>query len=256
MSMTRTRWLPAAQSVGWFQLNRHEDPDPDPVDPEPAPDPAADPADPDPEPDPAGDPPDPDPEDDPEGADELGEGGKRALAAMKAEKAAAKKEAAAAKKQAAEERRKAAELARKVAEFEDRDKSELEKAQAKAERSEKQATEAVARSVRSEIKVAASGTFADASDAIDMLMRDPSKYVDSDGEIDTAAIESDLTDLLERKPHWAKPEPAAPVVEPKQKLKPDPGQGSRGAPAPVDYRTAPKGDVAAELAKYGYRQRV
>lgn len=254
MSMTRTRWLPAAQSVGWFQLNRHEDPDP--VDPEPAPDPAADPADPDPEPDPAGDPPDPDPEDDPEGADELGEGGKRALAAMKAEKAAAKKEAAAAKKQAAEERRKAAELARKVAEFEDRDKSELEKAQAKAERSEKQATEAVARSVRSEIKVAASGTFADASDAIDMLMRDPSKYVDSDGEIDTAAIESDLTDLLERKPHWAKPEPAAPVVEPKQKLKPDPGQGSRGAPAPVDYRTAPKGDVAAELAKYGYRQRV
>jgi hypothetical protein len=256
MSATRTRWLPAAQSVGWFRLDRHEDPDP--ADPEPAPDPAADPADPDPdpEPDPAADPPDPDPEDDPEGADELGEGGKRALAAMKAEKAAAKKEAAAAKKQATEERRKAAELARKVAEFEDRDKSELEKAQAKAERSEKQATEAVARSVRSEIKVAASGTFADAADAIDVLMRDPSKYVDSDGEIDTAAIESDLTDLLERKPHWAKPEPAAPVVEPKQKLKPDPGQGSRGAPAPVDYRTAPKSDVATELAKYGYRQRV
>jgi hypothetical protein len=254
MSATRTRWLPAAQSVGWFRLDRHEDPDP--ADPEPAPDPAADPADPDPDPDPAGDPADLEPEDDPEGADELGEGGKRALAAMKAEKAAAKKEAAAAKKQAAEERRKAAELARKVADFEDRDKSELEKAQAKAERSEKQATEAVARSVRSEIKVAASGTFADASDAIDVLMRDPSKYVDSDGEIDTAAIESDLTDLLERKPHWAKPEPTAPVVEPKQKLKPDPGQGSRGAPAPVDYRTASKEEVAAELGKFGYRQRV
>jgi len=257
MSTTRTRWLPAAQSVGWFRLDRHEDPDP--ADPEPAPDPAADPADPDPdpEPDPAGDPPGPDPEDDPEGADELGEGGKRALAAMKAEKAAAKKEAAASKKQAAEERRKVAELARKVAEFEDRDKSELEKAQAKADRSEKQATAAVARSVRSEIKVAASDTFADASDAIDVLMRDPSKYVDADGEIDTDAIEADLTDLLERKPHWAKPEPAVVVPEgaPKQKLKPDPGQGSRGGSAKVDYRTASDEDVQAELTKIGFRKR-
>lgn len=253
MSATRTRWLPAAQSVGWFRLDRHEDPDP--ADPEPAPDPAADPADPDPDPEP--DPADPDPEDDPEGADQLGDAGKKALDKMKAEKAEAKKEAAAAKKQAADERRKAAELARKVAEFEDRDKSELEKAQAKAERSEKQATEAVARSVRSEIKVAASGTFADVSDAIDVLMRDPSKYVDADGDIDTETIEADLADLLERKPHWGKPEPVA-EVDPevkKQKLKPDLGQGSRGGSAKVDYRTASDEDVQAELAKIGFRKR-
>jgi len=194
---------------------------------------------------------------DPEGADKLGDEGKRALDRMKAERAAAKKEAAAAKKSAAEERRKAAELARKVAEFEDRDKSELEKAQAKAERSEKQAASAVARSVRSEIKVAASDTFADTSDAIDVLMRDPSKYVDADGEIDTDAIEADLADLLERKPHWAMPEPVA-EVEPevkKQKLKPDPGQGSRGGSAKVDFRTASEEDVQAELAKIGFRKR-
>ncbi|MFD1278075.1 hypothetical protein ACFQ51_57020, partial [Streptomyces kaempferi] len=89
-----------------------------------------------------------------------------------------------------------------------------------------------------------------------VLMRDPSQYVDSDGEIDTDAIETALSDLLERKPHWARPEPAAPVAESKPKPKPDPGQGSRGAPAPVDYRSASKDEVAAELAKYGYRQRV
>lgn len=188
----------------------------------------------------------------------LGDAGKKALDRMKAERAAAKKEATAAKKAAAEERRKAAELARKVAEFEDRDKSELEKAQAKAERSAEQATKAVARSVRSEIKVAASGKFADVSDAIDVLMRDPSKFVDADGEIDTDAIDADLADLLERKPHWGKPEPvpaAAPEAQQKPKPKPDPGQGSRGGPAKVDFRTASDEEYAAELAKYGVRRR-
>ena len=195
--------------------------------------------------------------DDSDDSDGLGDAGKKALDRMKAERAAAKKEAAAAKKSAAEERRKAAELARKVAEFEDREKSELERAQSAAERSAEQAAKAVARSVRSEIKVAASDKFADTSDAIDVLMRDPSKYVDADGEVDAEAIEADLADLLERKPHWGKPEPAAaPAAEPRTKPKPDPGQGSRGAPKPVNYLEASKDEVAAELAKYGYRQRV
>ncbi|WP_405673265.1 hypothetical protein [Streptomyces sp. NBC_01530] len=249
MSTTRTRWLPAAQSVGWFRLDRHEDPDP--AKPEPDPEPAADPADPDPdpEPDPVGDPVDPEPDPEPEGTDKLGDEGKKALDRMKAERAAAKKTAAAEKKRADD-------LARKVQEFEDAQKTESEKLAAKAERSAQQAAKAVARAVSSEVKVLAVGQFADPSDAVDVLMRDPSKYVDSDGEIDTDAIEVDLTDLLERKPHWAKPEPAAPAAEPKPKPKPDPGQGSRGAPAPVDYRTAPKDEVAAELAKFGYRQRV
>jgi hypothetical protein len=246
MSATRTRWLPAAQSVGWFRLNRHEDPDP--ADPEPAPDPAADPADPDPEPDPAGDPADPEPDPEPEGADKLGDEGKKALDRMKAERAAAKKTAAAEKKRADD-------LARKVQEFEDAQKSEAEKLAAKVERSAQREAKATARAVSAEVRAAA-GEFADPGDAVDVLMRDPSQYVDADGEIDMDAIETALTDLLGRKPHWKKPEPAAPVVEPKQKLKPDPGQGSRGAPAPVDYRTASKEEVAAELGKFGYRQRV
>lgn len=249
MSTTRTRWLPAAQSVGWFRLDRHEDPDP--ADPEPTPDPAADPEDPDPdpEPDPAGDPAGPESDPEPEGAEQLGDAGKKALDKMKAEKVAAKREAA-------EERRKAAALAKKVAEYEDAQKSESEKLAAQAERSAKQAAKATARAVAAEVRAAA-GEFADPADAVDVLMRDPSQYVDADGEIDTDAIEAALTDLLERKPHWAKPEPAAPPApEQKPKPKPDPGQGSRGGPAPVNYLNASKDEVAAELAKYGYRQRV
>lgn len=235
----------------WFELTRHDDPDPE----KPEGDPPADPPEPD---DPEGDAPEEEPEgDDPEG-DQLGEAGKKALARMKAERTAAKKEAATAKKAAAEERRKAADLAKKVAEFEDRDKSELDKATAKAERSAEQAAKAVARAVSAEVRAGAQGKFADPTDATDALMRDPAKYVDADGDIDTDAIEADLADLLERKPHWAKPEPAAPAEDPepkKAKPKPDPGQGSRGTPAPVDFRNASPDEVAAELAKYRYRQR-
>jgi len=242
---TEIKKVPAT-GIAWFNLSRHEDPEP--TDPEPAPDPAADPADPDPEPDPPADPADPEPEPEPEGADKLGDAGKKALDKMKAEKAAAKKEAA-------DERRKAAALAKKVQEYEDRDKSEADRLTEQAERSAKQAAKATARAVAAEVKAAA-GEFADPADAVDVLMRDPSQYVDADGEVDTDAIESALSDLLGRKPHWAKPEPAAAVPEPKPKPKPDPGQGSRGAPAPVDYRTAPKDEVAAELARFGYRQRV
>jgi hypothetical protein len=244
MHITRSRWLAGAQRADWFQLTRHDDPDP--ADPDPAPEPPTDPDPADPEPDPA----DPDDDDPAEGADKLGDAGKKALDRMKAEKAAAKKEAA-------EERRKAAALAKKVAEFEDRDKSELDRATAKAERAAEREAKATARAVAAEVKALSTGQFADPSDAADVLMRDPSKYVDADGDIDTDAIEADLADLLERKPHWAKPEPVAdPVPDPKkQKLKPDPGQGSRGTPAPVDFRTASPEDVAAELAKYRYRQR-
>lgn len=241
-----------APAIGatWFTLSRHDDPDPEP-DPKPDPDP-------DPEPDDPADPadPDPDPDDDPD-PEGLGDAGKKALDRMKAERAAAKKEAATAKKAAVEERRKGAALAKKVAEFEDRDRTELEKAEAKAKRSDDLATKAVTRTVAAEVKAAAAGKFADVSDATDALLRDPGKYVDSDGEVDVDAIEADLADLLERKPHWAVAEPAAetePAKKPKPP-KPDLGQGPRGPVPPASFLDAPKEQVAAELAKYGYRQR-
>lgn len=247
-------------SIGatWFNLARHDDPDPAATD--------------DTDPAPAGDEPEGDPADDADGADTtvddsdtseeepetdgLGAAGKKALDRMKAERAAAKKEAAAAKKAAAEERRKSADLAKKVADFEDRDKSELEKAQAKADRSAEQAAKAVAHSVKSEIKAAATGKFADATDAVDVLMRDPSSFVDADGNIDTDAIEAELVDLLDRKPHWAVPEvPDSAEATKRPRPKADPAQGSRGPVPPTDFRTASKDEVAAELGKYGYRQR-
>lgn len=47
--------------------------------------------------------------------------------------------------------------------------------------------------------------FADPADAFGEL--DLDSYIDSDGDIDEAAIEADLQALLERKPHWAKAQP-------------------------------------------------
>ena len=227
MENTRKSWLPAAQSADWFQLNRHDDPEP--TDPEPA--------------EPEGDAdPEPEPEGEPEGADKLGDEGKRALDRMKADRAAAKKAAAAEKKRADD-------LARKVAEFEDRDKSELEKAAAKAERLEAAAKAATARAVKAEVRAAAA-EFADPEDAAAFL--DLSSYSNGDGEIDADAIQADLADLLERKPHLRR---QAAVEPAKPKPKPDPGQGSRGPAEPTDFRNASKDAVAAELAKYSFRQR-
>lgn len=217
MSTTRNRWLPAAQS-GWFQLDRHDDPEP--TDPEPAP--ADDPA------------PEPEPEGDPEGAAKLGDAGKKALEAMKAQRAEAKKTAAAEKKRADE-------LARQVAEFQDRDKSELEKATTKAERLEEQAARATKRAVLAEVKAAAA-QFADPEDAAAFL--DLTAYTSDDGEIDTEAISADLDALLERKPHLRRPA----VEQKKPAPKPDPGQGARPATPPTDFRTATRDELEAELA--------
>lgn len=248
-----------ALGAHWFNLARHDDPEDGGTSGggEEAPDAGVEnadaermPADAVEEPEGAPDGPDADTDVKPD-SDGLGDKGKRALERERREKAAAKKEAAAAKKQLAE-------LTKRVQDFEDRDKSELEKATAKAERAAEQAAKAVSRAVQAEVRSLATGQFADATDAVDVLMRDPSRYVDSDGEIDTDAIEADLADLLERKPHWAKSElaPAAPVEPVKKTPRPDPGQGSRGAPTHPDFRTASKDEVAAELAKYRFRQRL
>jgi hypothetical protein len=230
MLNTRNRWLSAAQGADWFQLTRHDDPEPEPA-------PEADPVD-DPQPD---DPDDPEPE----GADSLGDKGKQALERMKADRAAAKKSAA-------EERRKSADLTRRLAEFEDRDKSELERVTSKAEKLAEQAARATQRAVRAEVKAMAAGAFADPTDTD--LLGDLSRYVDADGDIDTDAIETDLTDLLDRKPHLRK-QSAEP--ERKKSPRPDPGQGPRPPEPATDFRTAAKDDLAAELAKVapGFRLR-
>src|SRR5207244_1038466 len=138
-------------------------------------------------------------------------------------------------------RKQAADQAKRLAEFEDRDKTEQEKLAARAERSERLAAEATARAVRAEVKALSVDQFADPTDAADVLMRDPTKYVGASGDVDEDAIRADLDDLLERKPHWRKTAPVAEQPETKKpakpKPKPDPGQGGRGD-KPTDYRTA------------------
>ncbi|MFG2400765.1 hypothetical protein [Streptomyces lydicus] len=235
MHNTRTSWLDAARGTSWFQLNRHDDPEPKEPEPaEPAEPADSDPADPE---------PDDEPEDDPEpdGADQLGDAGKKALdklrAELKAERTRHKREAAAAQ--------------RRIQEFEDRDKSELDKATSKAEQATKAAERATKRAVLAEVKAAAGAQFADPEDASAFL--DLSAYTSDDGEIDTEAIASDLDALLERKPHLRKP-----AAEQKKKVpRPDPGQGARTDPPATDYRTADRNELEAELAKLapGFRLR-
>jgi len=224
MQNTRQSWLPAAHGADWFRLTRHDDPEPaDPPTPEPTAEPDA-------------------PEPDPDGADSLGDKGKQALDRMKAEKAEAKRAAAAEKKRADD-------LARKVAEFEDRDKTELDKATDKAQRLTEQAARATKRAVLAEVKAAAAA-FADPEDAAAFL--DLASYASEDGEIDTDTIAADLEALLERKPHLRRPAAAAPK---KPAPKPDPGQGPRPDSPPTDFRSADRAEVDAELARIGHRRR-
>lgn len=231
MKCTRKGWPTVpAQAAAWYSLTRHDDPDPGPgKDPEPS--------------DPRSDNRGSDDDPDPEGADQLGDAGKKALERMKAERAAARKEASDAKKAAAD-------ALKRVQEYEDRDKSELEKAATAAERASQRAERATRRAVKAEVKAAAAD-FADPEDAIAFLSEKLAGYTDDDGEIDGEAITSDLAELLERKPHLkrqaADPKPVAP--------KPDPGQGARPPAPKTDYRTAPREDFQAELAKYGVRLR-
>lgn len=212
-------------------------------DPQPS---ADDPGNQDPEPEPN---PEPAEIEEPDGSAELGDKGKRALDAMKAEKLAAKREAVAAKKRADD-------LAAKVAEFEDRDKSETEKLTQRAEQAEARAKVATERAVKAEVRALASDTFIDPTDAVQL--GDLAKYVGADGEVDADAIQLDLDALLDRKPHLRKPDPT-PESEPPKRAKPapkpDPGQGPRKEPEPVDFRTADKATVDAELARLGVRNR-
>ncbi|MEV5369003.1 hypothetical protein AB0N12_06520 [Streptomyces albogriseolus] len=238
MKATRHAWLSAAHGTDWFRLNRHDDPDPA----DPPADPAADPADP-----PADPSADPEPGDDPEGADKLGDPGKKALEAMKRERAEAKRAAAA-------EKRRADELAAKVQEFEDRDKSELERAQAQAQRAQEAVAKATARAVQAEVKALAA-EFADVDDAVVHLQAKMGSYATPDGDVDVESIKADLADILERKPHLRRADPSTDPGPGRKAPKPDPSQGPRPAPTPADYRNADRTTLKGELAKYGVRLR-
>lgn len=122
--------------------------------------------------------------------DELGESGKKALAA---ERAAAR---------AAEKRAKTAEAALEKARLENASAEEKALAAARAEGRTEAMSVANVRLVRAEVKAAAGGVLQDPEDAVRLL--DLSEFeVDDDGEIDTKAITAAVRRLAESKPYLA-----------------------------------------------------
>lgn len=128
-----------------------------------------------------------DDERDPEGADQLGDPGKKALDAMKAKWKA--------------ERDKRRELEAKLAERDapaNTDQPDADSIRREAMRA------ANARIIRSEIKAAAAGKLADPADALAYLDADQFE-VDDNGEVDADEINDAIEELLSRKPYLAAP---------------------------------------------------
>ncbi len=90
-------------------------------------------------------------------------------------------------------------------------KSDLERKTEELTRWQTEAERWRATSVTNRIEALAGQEFADPSDAAAALS-DASKYLDAGGVINEAAIKTDLAALLEKKPHWRRPDgaPAAP----------------------------------------------
>ncbi|MGW3674630.1 hypothetical protein [Streptomyces sp. NPDC005166] len=127
----------------------------------------------------------------PEGADSLGDAGKKALDSMKSKWKAERTQRQALERQIAE-----ASAAPKG----DTDAPDVDsiKRQAASEATAK----ANARILRSEIRAAAAGKFADISDVIPNL--DLTAFeVDENGDVDADEIAEQIKDLLARKPHLA-----------------------------------------------------
>lgn len=128
----------------------------------------------------------------PEGADQLGDAGKKALDSMKSKWR--------------EERDKRRDLESRIAALEtpqgtgDTDEPTADQIRSQAAREAN--TKANARILKSEIKAAAAGKFADPSDAA--LYLDPATFeVDENGDVDTDEINDAIEELLARKPHLA-----------------------------------------------------
>lgn len=125
--------------------------------------------------------------------------------------------------------------AKRLDELEAAQQTEAEKATVRAEQAEATAAALRRRAVDAEIRAAATG-WADPTDA-PRYLDDRDRYVGEDGEIDTAAITTDLAAVLAARPHLARADgPRRPA--------PDPSQGPRtGGPGGLDAQI-----VAAEKA--------
>ncbi|MFF0166834.1 hypothetical protein [Streptomyces prasinus] len=122
----------------------------------------------------------------------------------------------------------AAELQR----IKDAEKSESERLNDQLERAQEQVAKTRQRLVRTQVQALAMTGFADPEDAVGALELD--SYIDSDGDIDEAAIKADLEALLERKPHWAKSQPQEGPRRPAPDRTQASGANKTRPPAPGD----------------------
>jgi predicted nuclease with TOPRIM domain len=122
----------------------------------------------------------------------------------------------------------AAELQR----IKDAEKSESERLNEQLQRAQEQVARTRQRLVRTQVQALAMTSFADPEDAVGAL--DLDSYIDSDGDIDEAAIKADLDALLERKPHWAKTQPQEGPRRPAPDRTQASGANKKQAPNPRD----------------------
>lgn len=136
-------------------------------------------------------------------------------------------------------------LAKRAQEAEDAQKTEVQRLQERLEAAEKRGAQFRGRAVRSEVRSMAADLFADKTDPEALL--DLDAYIGDDGEIDSDRIKADLEDLLDRKPHLAKPKPDA---QQRRKPAPDRTQAS-GANQPRAKNAADEfaGFVQSRLLK-------
>lgn len=106
-------------------------------------------------------------------------------------------------------------LAKRAKDADEANRSEAERLQSQLDAREREITKIRQRAVKSEVRAMAADSFADKTDPEALL--DVDAYIGDDGEIDTDRIKADLEDLLDRKPHLAKPKP-----DPQQRRKPAP----------------------------------
>ncbi|MGW4834780.1 hypothetical protein [Streptomyces globisporus] len=114
----------------------------------------------------------------------------------------------------------------------DAEKTDVERLTDKLAAAEERVTATRQRLVRSQVQALAMTGFADPEDAVGALELD--SYIDSDGEIDEAAIKADLDALLERKPHWAKSQPQEGPRRPAPDRTQASGANRTKAPTPAD----------------------
>lgn len=123
-------------------------------------------------------------------------------------------------------------LARKAKEFEDAQKTETERLTERLQQADERIAATRKRLVTSEVKTLALNAFADVDDPLGEL--DLDSYIDSDGDVDAAAIQADLDALLERKPHWAKTQPPEGPRRPAPDRTQASGANKKQAPSPRD----------------------